>query len=182
MNKKKWIWIFAAALFVAWLLCLPRDLFKGVSYSTVVESAEGELLGARIAADQQWRFPPCDTVPERFAKALVQFEDRRFRWHPGVDPAALGRALVDNVRSGHVVSGGSTLTMQVIRLSRQKERTLWQKMIEAVLATRLELRYSKRRILALFRPTCRRAFLGRVGHAGRAAQRPRLHPHGPQPG
>ena len=150
MNKKKWIWIFAAALFVAWLLCLPRDLFKGVSYSTVVESAEGELLGARIAADQQWRFPPCDTVPERFAKALVQFEDRRFRWHPGVDPAALGRALVDNVRSGHVVSGGSTLTMQVIRLSRQKERTLWQKMIEAVLATRLELRYSKRRILALY--------------------------------
>jgi penicillin-binding protein 1C len=150
VNKKKWIWIFAAALFVAWLLCLPRDLFKGVSYSTVVESAEGELLGARIAADQQWRFPPCDTVPERFAKALVQFEDRRFRWHPGVDPAALGRALVDNVRSGHVVSGGSTLTMQVIRLSRQKERTLWQKMIEAVLATRLELRYSKRRILALY--------------------------------
>ena len=150
MNKKKWIWIIAAALFVAWLLCLPRDLFKGVSYSTVVESAEGELLGARIAADQQWRFPPCDTVPERFAKALVQFEDRRFRWHPGVDPAALGRALVDNVRSGHVVSGGSTLTMQVIRLSRQKERTLWQKMVEAVLATRLELRYSKRRILALY--------------------------------
>ena len=150
MNKKKWIWIIAAALFVAWLLCLPRDLFKGVSYSTVVESAEGELLGARIAADQQWRFPPCDTVPERFAKALVQFEDRRFRWHPGVDPAALGRALVDNVRSGHVVSGGSTLTMQVIRLSRQKERTIWQKMIEAVLATRLELRYSKRRILALY--------------------------------
>ena len=150
MNKKKWIWTIAAALFVAWLLCLPRDLFKGVSYSTVVESAEGELLGARIAADQQWRFPPCDTVPECFAKALVQFEDRRFRWHPGVDPAALGRALVDNVRSGHVVSGGSTLTMQVIRLSRQKERTLWQKMIEAVLATRLELRYSKRRILALY--------------------------------
>lgn len=150
MNKRKWIWTIAAALFVAWLLCLPRDLFKGVSYSTVVESAEGELLGARIAADQQWRFPPCDTVPERFAKALVQFEDRRFRWHPGVDPAALGRAFVDNVRSGHVVSGGSTLTMQVIRLSRQKERTLWQKMIEAVLATRLELRYSKRRILALY--------------------------------
>ena len=150
MNKKKWIWSIAAALFTAWLLCLPRELFKGVSYSTVVESAEGELLGARIAADEQWRFPPCDTVPERFAKALVQFEDRHFWWHPGVDPGALVRAAVDNVRSGHVVSGGSTLTMQVIRLSRQKERNLWQKMIEAVLATRLELRCSKRRILALY--------------------------------
>ena len=140
----------AAALLTGWLLCLPRDLFKGVSYSTVVESAEGELLGARIADDGQWRFPPCDTVPERFAAAIIQFEDRHFRWHPGVDPAALVRAAVDNVRSGHVVSGGSTLTMQVIRLSRQKERNLWQKIIEAVQATRLELRYSKKHILALY--------------------------------
>ena len=140
----------AAALLTGWLLCLPRDLFKGVSYSTVVESAEGELLGARIADDGQWRFPPCDTVPERFAAAIIQFEDRHFRWHPGVDPAALVRAAVDNARSGHVVSGGSTLTMQVIRLSRQKERNLWQKIIEAVQATRLELRYSKKHILALY--------------------------------
>lgn len=140
----------AAALATGWLLCLPRELFKGVSYSTVVESAEGELLGARIAADGQWRFPPCDTVPERFAKALVQFEDRHFWWHPGVDPGALVRAAMDNIRSGHVVSGGSTLTMQVIRLSRRKERTLSQKLIEAVQATRLELRCSKRQILALY--------------------------------
>ena len=140
----------AAAALLAWLLCLPRNLFPGTPYSTVVESAEGELLGARIAADQQWRFPPCDTVSDRFATALVQFEDRQFWWHPGVNPAALVRAAVDNLRSGHVVSGGSTLTMQVIRLSRQKERTLWQKLIEAVLATRLETRYTKRQILALY--------------------------------
>ncbi len=140
----------AGALLLGWFFCLPRDLFKGTVYSTVVESAEGELLGARIAADGQWRFPPADTVPQRFATALIQFEDRQFRWHPGVNPAALVRAAVDNARAGHVVSGGSTLTMQVIRLSRGKERTLWQKIIEAVQATRLELRCSKRRILALY--------------------------------
>ena len=128
-----------AATLLAWLLCLPRNLFKDTVYSTVVESAEGELLGARIAADGQWRFPPCDTVPQRFATALVQFEDRQFWWHPGVNPVAMGRALLQNLRSGHVVSGGSTLTMQVIRLSRQKERTVWQKIVESVLATRLEL-------------------------------------------
>ena len=139
-----------AGLVVAWLCCLPQELFRDVSYSTVVESAEGELLGARIAADEQWRFPPADTVPERYAAALIQFEDRAFRWHPGVNPVALARAAVDNIRAGHVVSGGSTLTMQVIRLSRQKERTLWQKTIEAVQATRLELRYSKKQILALY--------------------------------
>ena len=142
--------VLAAGLLAGWLFCLPRNLFKGTEYSTVVESAEGELLGARIAADGQWRFPPCDTIPQRFATALVQFEDRQFWWHPGVNPVAMGRALVQNLRSGHVVSGGSTLTMQVIRLSRQKERTVWQKMIESVLATRLELRCRKRTILALY--------------------------------
>ena len=140
----------AGILLLAWFFCLPRELFKGVSYSTVVESAEGELLGARIAADEQWRFPPSDSVPKRYATALVQFEDRSFWWHPGVNPAALLRAAIDNARSGHVVSGGSTLTMQVIRLSRRRERTLWQKCIEAVQATRLELRCSKREILALY--------------------------------
>ena len=139
-----------AVLHLGWLLCLPRDLFKGVPYSTVVESAEGELLGARIADDQQWRFPPSDSVPARYATALVQFEDRHFWWHGGVDFGALARAAIDNVRSGHVVSGGSTLSMQVIRLSRGKERTLWQKLVEAIMATRLELRYSKREILALY--------------------------------
>ena len=137
-------------LLLGWLFCLPRQLFKGVSYSTVVESAEGELLGARIADDGQWRFPPSDTVPERFATALVQFEDRHFWHHPGVNPVALARAFRDNLRAGHVVSGGSTLTMQVIRLSRGKERTLWQKLVEAVQATRLEARCTKREILALY--------------------------------
>ena len=150
MRTKRVIWGVVAGLVVVWLCCLPRELFRNVSYSTVVESAEGELLGARIAADEQWRFPPCDSVPERYATALVQFEDRAFWWHPGVNPVALVRAAVDNVRAGHVVSGGSTLTMQVIRLSRQKERTLWQKAVEAVQATRLELRYSKKHILALY--------------------------------
>ena len=139
-----------AVLLLGWLFCLPRDLFKGVPYSTVVYSAEGELLGARIAEDGQWRFPPCDTVPARYAKAVVRFEDRHFYWHPGVNPVSLVRAFVDNLRSGHVVSGGSTLTMQVIRISRQRERTVWQKMIEAVQAMRLELRCSKREILALY--------------------------------
>lgn len=151
MTKRRW-WIIgtAAALFLAWLLCLPRNLFKGTVYSTVVESAEGELLGARIADDGQWRFPPSTEVPERFATALVQFEDKRFWWHPGVDLLAIGRAFKDNIKKGHTVSGGSTITMQVIRLSRGKERTIWQKIIEAVQATRLELRYSKKKILALY--------------------------------
>ena len=142
--------IVISVLLAGWLCCLPRDLFKGISYATVVTDRGGELLGARIADDQQWRFPPCDTVPFRCATAIVQFEDRHFYRHPGVDPGALVRAAVSNLRAGHVVSGGSTITMQVIRLSRRRERTFWQKVVEAVQATRLELRYPKKRILALY--------------------------------
>lgn len=149
-RRKKIVLILFGVLLAGWLCCLPRDLFKGVSYSTVVTDRSGELLGARIADDGQWRFPPCDTVPERYATALIQFEDKHFRWHPGVDPIALARAFASNLRAGHVVSGGSTLTMQVIRLSRDRKRTLWQKVVEAVLATRLELRCTKDEILALY--------------------------------
>lgn len=149
-KKRVYGLVLCAGLLLLWLLCLPRDLFKGTVYSTVVESAEGELLGARVADDGQWRFPPCDTVPERFATALIQFEDRRFYRHPGVDPLAICRAIMDNIKAGHTVSGGSTITMQVIRLSRGRERTLWQKLTEAFAATRLEARCSKRHILALY--------------------------------
>jgi len=137
-------------LLAAYLFCLPRDLFKNTSYSTVVTDRNGELLGARIASDGQWRFPPSDTIPEKFKVALIEFEDKHFAYHPGVDLLAIGRALVDNIKAGHVTSGGSTITMQVIRMSRRKERTISQKCIEAVLATRLELRCSKKKILALY--------------------------------
>lgn len=151
MKRRKTILLSGLAVLVAaYLCCLPRDLFRGVPYATVVEDASGELLGARIAADGQWRFPPCDSIPKRYETALIQFEDRRFRYHPGVDPAAIARAIVQNLRAGRVESGGSTLTMQVIRLSRGKKRTLWQKAVEAVLATRLELRCTKDEILALY--------------------------------
>ncbi len=149
-RRRRTVLILFGVLLAGWLCCLPKDLFRGISYATVVTDRSGELLGARIADDGQWRFPPCDSVPSRYATALIQFEDRHFRLHPGVDPAALVRAVLSNIRSGRVVSGGSTLTMQVIRLSRGKRRTLGQKVIEAVQATRLEMRLNKREILALY--------------------------------
>ena len=139
-----------AALLLLYLFCLPRDLFKGTRYSTVVEDWNGELLGARIASDEQWRFPPSDSIPDKFRIALIEFEDRWFAFHHGVNPLAIARAAVGNIRAGHVTSGGSTLTMQVIRMSRGKERSLRQKMIEAILATRLEWRCTKEEILGLY--------------------------------
>jgi penicillin-binding protein 1C len=130
--------------------CLPSKLFEE-PYSTVLESHRGELLSASIATDGQWRFPQSDSVPEKFATSVITFEDKRFRTHPGVDLRALARAFRQNIRSEKIVSGGSTITMQVIRLSRKnKSRTVFEKAIELVLATRLEWRYSKEEILRLY--------------------------------
>lgn len=108
-------------------------------------------MGATIAADEQWRFPPGASVPNRFAQALIAFEDQRFYRHPGVDPLALVRAMWQNVSSRRVVSGASTLTMQTIRLSRRgRARTVVEKMLEMAMALRLELSTDKERILSLY--------------------------------
>ncbi len=161
-DRRRWIAaVLAVSLLSAalwWLFCLPKELFGGVPCSTVVLSAEGELLGARTAADGQWRFPPSDTVSPRYAVCLTQFEDRRFYTHHGVSIPAIVRAALQNLRAGRTVSGGSTVTMQVIRLHRSatadsltvRGRTFSEKIIEAILAARLELRCDKNGILALY--------------------------------
>jgi membrane peptidoglycan carboxypeptidase len=121
-----------AVLGLLWLICLPRPLFNE-PLSVVVEDRNGELLGARIAADGQWRFPEVDSLPEKYAACVVTFEDRRFYWHPGVDPVSLVRALWQNLTGGRVVSGGSTLTMQVIRMVRGNPgRTVPEKLIRDI--------------------------------------------------
>lgn len=129
---------------------LPDPLFDD-PVSSVLEARDGSLLGARIASDGQWRFPGRDSVPAKFATALTAAEDKRFRSHPGVDPIALARAMWSNLRAGTVVSGGSTITMQVIRLSRgSRPRTYREKFVEAALAFRLELGTDKDEVLALY--------------------------------
>jgi penicillin-binding protein 1C len=118
----------------------------------VLVGTDGLLLGATVAADEQWRFPPSGSpLPDRYISAVVAFEDERFFAPPGVDPIAIARALRDNVRAGRVVSGGSTITMQLARILRgNRPRTLSQKIAEASLALRLELFWTKDRILSEF--------------------------------
>lgn len=138
------------ALLLIWFyFCLPQTLFD-VPYSTVVVDRHGELLGARIASDGQWRFPPRHDVPEKIKVCLTEFEDRHFYRHWGVNPLAIGRAVVQNLKQKRIVSGGSTLTMQTIRLARNRPRTFGEKFIEMIWATRLEFRYSKEEILSLY--------------------------------
>lgn len=136
-------------LVIVYLFCLPRQLFH-VPYSTVVTDRNGELLGARIASDGQWRFPPRSTTPEKMKQCLMLFEDRHFYHHWGVNPFAVGRAFYQNLKNQRIVSGGSTLTMQTIRLARNESRTFGEKFIEMILATRLEFRASKEEILSMY--------------------------------
>jgi penicillin-binding protein 1C len=137
-------------LALIFVLSLPDPLFRNY-YSPVLYDRKGELLGATVALDGQWRFPPAPGINEKFTAAITEYEDRRFRRHPGVDPAAIVRAFIRNAEARRVVSGGSTLTMQTVRIMRGRtRRTLFEKALEAVLALRLEISCSKDEILALY--------------------------------
>lgn len=146
---RKVILILITILVIAYIFCLPQQLFH-VPYSTVVTDRNGELLGARIASDGQWRFPPRNTTPEKIKQCLITFEDRHFYHHWGVNPVSIGRAAYQNLKNKRIVSGGSTLTMQTIRLARNESRTFGEKFIEMILATRLEFRASKEKILSMY--------------------------------
>lgn len=119
--------------------------------SLVVLDRNGELLSASIADDEQWRFPTMERIPEKFISAVTCYEDRRFFHHPGVDIFSIARAIRNNLKTQGIVSGASTITMQVVRLSRPgRPRNLWEKCIEILLALRLEFARTKEEILILY--------------------------------
>ena len=191
LSRSLLVGIAVVAVAIAYWRALPRPLFAA-PLATIMLDRHGELLGGRIADDGQWRFPPRERVPEKYARALIEYEDQRFYSHHGVDPLALARAILVDVRERRIVSGGSTLTMQVARLARARsERGVTDKLLEMLLATRLELAFDKESILAharraravrrqrrrtrsgvlaLLRPQPRAGVVGRSVHARRPPQ------------
>ncbi|HKK40739.1 MAG TPA: penicillin-binding protein 1C [Cryomorphaceae bacterium] len=150
-NKKGLFGIlFFAALGLWWIFCLPATLFD-LPTSTVLFDKNDQLLGARIADDGQWRFPPGDSVPKRFKTALLTYEDEGFDSHFGISVKAILRAIKQNLSEGEVVSGASTITMQVMRMAgNNRSRTYYRKIIEIAQAFRAEFRYSKSELLNLY--------------------------------
>jgi len=139
--------ILLIALLTWFAFCIPNPLFTDPT-CTIVEDARGNLLAGHIAKDGQWRFPESDSVPDKFRKSILYFEDQYFYYHFGINPISILRAFKQNLREMRIVSGGSTLTMQLIRLSRKgKARTFYQKTIELFQAIRAEFRYSKEELL-----------------------------------
>ncbi len=114
-------------------------------------AADGEPLRFLLPADEKWRLPvTLDEVPEDFLAAFVASEDRRFYDHAGVDPVAVARAAWTNLRAGRVVSGASTIPMQLARMARPGPRTLGSKLTEALRALQLSRRLDKRRMLEIY--------------------------------
>ena len=125
---------------------LPND-----NAGMVVVARDGSPLRAWPDSDGVWRFPVNpEQVSPNYRQALLGYEDRWFYWHPGVNPVALLRALWQRLDQGRIVSGGSTLTMQVVRILEPVPRTMLGKLRQIARALQLELHLSKREILTLY--------------------------------
>ena len=147
---KKTFFALSLIALVEFYFALPTVLFSS-PYSTIIEDKNGHLLSATIANDGQWRFPESKKVPQKFKQCILLFEDEYFYYHPGVNPLSIGRAIWQNTSRRKRISGGSTLTMQTIRISgKSKRRNIFQKSIEIIKALRLELRCSKDEILKMY--------------------------------
>ncbi len=130
----------------------PAPLGKNLEYSHVVLDREGRLLRAYATTEGRWRLPVSERdVDPRFLKLLFTYEDKRFREHHGIDPLSMGRAAVQLVSRGQIISGGSTISMQVARLLEPRERrSLGAKMRQIVRALELERALGKDGVLALY--------------------------------
>ncbi len=140
--------------FAAWVASLgPLPLALAREVSTTIVDRSGKLLRAYAMADGRWRLPvdARTGVDPIYLKLLLAYEDRRFRSHAGVDPLALSRAAFQFLTRGHIVSGGSTITMQLARLMEpRRERSVYAKIRQIVRALEIERKMSKEQILDLY--------------------------------
>jgi penicillin-binding protein 1C len=146
--------LIAVGAFAGWVVSLgPLPLAQAREVSTSVVDRNGKLLRAYAMADGRWRLPvdAQASVDPGYLKLLLAYEDRRFRSHAGVDPVALGRAALQLVTRGHIVSGGSTITMQLARLMEpRRERSVYAKLRQMVRAIEIERQLTKDQILDLY--------------------------------
>jgi penicillin-binding protein 1C len=142
------------ATFAGWVISLgPLPLDQARRVSTTIVDRNGKLLRAYAMADGRWRLPvdAKREVDPTYLKLLLAFEDKRFHSHVGIDPLALGRAAFQLAASGHIVSGGSTITMQLARLMEpRRERSVYAKLRQMVRAMELERQLDKDEILDLY--------------------------------
>jgi len=155
MKKRKRFWLIIALIVIIFLgiiyLITPDASKKLDNYGKIVLDRQGKILRAFLNENEQWCFVPGNAqIPPKLEKAVLCFEDRYFYQHPGFNPVSIFKAMIRNIKAGKVVSGGSTITMQVCRLANPGKRTLFKKLMELLQAVKLEILYSKKEILSLY--------------------------------
>ena len=152
-RLKTWQWaaIFLLLIVILYLAIPPSKPLFSNSYSTIINARNGELLHAFLNNDEQWHFPP-DTskIPQKLKSAAIAFEDENFYTHFGVSISALTRAAYQNYKQGKIVSGASTIPMQIARMRKPKKRTYLNKALEIAFAIKLDLHFSKDELLSLY--------------------------------
>lgn len=146
-------WLLLAAVGAAFLAdrLAPPPLERMASVSTLVVDRNGQVLRAYTTAEGSWRLPAqLDAIDPKLIRFLLSYEDQRFRLHPGVDPLAVGRAVLQAANYGRVISGASTITMQLARLLEPRPRDLCAKLAETARALQIEHYLSKDEILAAY--------------------------------
>jgi len=137
--------------FAGFLLTPPSAVFQHDD-STIVYDRSGKILSVFLNKSGQWQYPPRDSIkiPAKLKNCVIQYEDRWFDYHPGINPLAIIRAMAQDIAAGKIVSGASTLTMQVARISNPGKRTILKKLQETFFALRLEMHFSKAEILQMY--------------------------------
>ncbi|MBK6352690.1 MAG: penicillin-binding protein 1C [Saprospiraceae bacterium] len=152
MILRRFTW-FCAAGSILWLGSLVKASYAldQFCYSAVLLDKHDAFLSAKVACDGQWRFPITKKLPETYKQALIFYEDKNFYRHFGIDPFALVRAFYQNLKNGKVISGASTISMQLARLClKNKSRSIFTKLEEMYLTIGFEFLYSKEKILQLY--------------------------------
>ncbi len=151
IKKRKILYAFITALLIVFSADRLFPPPNPKPFSKAIYSENGELLKAYLTKDDKWRLrTETEKLPEYLTKAVIEKEDKFFYYHPGVNILAVLRAFYSNITSGERVSGASTITMQLVRILEPRERTYFNKFLEAIRALQFELHYSKKEILDLY--------------------------------
>lgn len=153
MNKiiKNGLLILATLLFTYFIIPFSSPFFD-TDYSQIIKDENGKILRVFLNNNEQWCLPPEDsiTTPQKLEDAVICFEDNYYKWHIGINPVSVFRAMYQNISKRKIISGASTITMQIARIRKQRERTLLNKSIEMLEALKIELYYTKKEILKLY--------------------------------
>ncbi len=154
LNRKR-VFFLSSLILLIWVgySAIPlKDPLFDIDYSHVVLDKNDQILRVYLNRKEQWLVPQeiQPKIPHRLITSILMFEDRYFYNHPGVNPVSIWNAWKKNKKAGRVISGGSTLTMQLARLSEPKSRTYSHKLLEMLQALKIEWKYSKKEILSTY--------------------------------